>query len=225
MVRRYNPHMLGAIRSAFVSQRQSRALQREIIRLRKELAQSQQYSFTADWMTNRLEDWRQDFAKFAGLPGLRMLEIGSYEGRSAVWFLENILTHPTSRLVCIDPFFDPTREIRFDHNINLCQAQGRVEKRHAGSETVLHRLEKSSFDLIYVDGAHEAPAVLFDAMLSWDLLKPGGLLVFDDYQWQPNRPPEQRPQLAIDLFLRSHAGRYNLVRQAYQVVIEKKEGE
>ena len=216
--------MLGAIRRAVVSRHDRWALRREIERLRHELSQSQKYSFTMDWTSERVEDWRRDFAKFAGRPGLRMLEIGSYEGRSAVWFLENILTHPTCRLVCVDPFLDPTREMRFDHNIKVCRAKDRVEKRRARSETVLPQLKESSFDLIYVDGWHDAPAVLFDAMLSWEILKPGGVLVFDDYEWEPGRPPERRPKLAIDLFLRSHAGKYNLLRQGYQVVIEKKEG-
>lgn len=199
------------------------ALRRELQRLAQQLAQSQQYSFTADWMSHQVENWRQDFAKFAGRPGLRMLEIGSSEGRSAVWFLENILAHPDSRIVCVDPFYDPLREMRFDHNVKLSGAEARLEKRRARSEAVLPQLERVSFDLIYVDGSHDAPYVLLDAMLSWELLKPSGILAFDDYEWEPERPPQSRPKLAIDLFLNSHAGKYNLLRQAYQVVIEKKE--
>src|SRR5579872_191843 len=216
--------MLGNLKLALKGRYDRRVLRLEIQRLARQLTQSQQYSFTEDWMSHRVEDWRQDFAKFAGRPGIRMLEIGSYEGRSAVWFLENILTHPDSRLVCIDPFFDPRREMRFDHNIRLCRAEARLDKRRERSEAVLPQLERASFDLIYVDGSHDAPFVLLDAMLSWELLKPGGILAFDDYEWEPQLPPERRPKLAIDLFLASHAGRYNLLRQAYQVVIEKQEG-
>ena len=189
----------------------------EAFRLKAGLAQSQQYSFTTDWMSGRVEDWRRYLGKFAGQAGVKMLEIGSYEGRSAVWFLENILTHPTSRLVCVDVFYDPRRELRFDHNIKLSGAAAKVDKRRGKSETILHRLEKTLFDLIYVDGCHEAPAVMLDAMLSWELLKPGGILIFDDYEWEPTRPPEDRPQLAIDLFLRSQSGRYDLLDQSYRL--------
>lgn len=174
-------------------------------------------------MSAAVEHWRQDFAKFTGRPGARMLEIGSYEGRWAIWFLENILTHPESKLVCVDPFSNPPQEMRFDHNVKLCPAQARLEKRRGPSEAVLPQLERASFDLIYVDGSHDAPFVLLDAMLSWELLKPGGILAFDDYEWEPQRPPELRPQLAIDLFLASHAGKYDLLRKGYQIVIEKKE--
>jgi predicted O-methyltransferase YrrM len=208
--------MLRTFQQALTARYQRWAFQRELQRLAQQLARSDQYSFTADWMSQQSEHWPQDFAKFAARAGVRMLEIGSYEGRSAIWFLENILTHPTSRLVCVDGFFDPRQEMRFDHNVKICRAEARVDKLRGRSEAVLPTLKGESFDLIYVDGSHDAPLVLFDAMLSWDLLKPGGVLAFDDYGWEP--------QLPIDLFLRTHAGKYNLLRQDYQVVIEKKEG-
>ena len=151
-----------------------------------------------------------------------MLEIGSFEGGSAVWFLCNILSHPTARLVCIDPFFDPRREIRFEHNVLLTGARDKVCKLRGVSELIAPGLETESFDLIYVDGAHRAPNVMLDAMVSWELLRPGGVLVFDDYEWKPRRPAGHRPQLAIELFLKSHAGKYCLVHKGYQVAVRKK---
>lgn len=66
-----------------------------------------------------------------------MLEIGSYEGRSAVWFLENILTHPTARIVCVDLFTRLPFELRFDHNIRISGAGDKVTKMKGRSETVL----------------------------------------------------------------------------------------
>ncbi len=33
-----------------------------------------------------------------------MVEIGSFEGRSTLWILENLLRHPDSRMHCIDTF-------------------------------------------------------------------------------------------------------------------------
>jgi predicted O-methyltransferase YrrM len=195
----------------------------EARRIAAQLAKSQQFSFTADWVSMQVEHWRRDFAKFAGCPDVRMLEIGSFEGRSAVWFLENVLTHPTSRLICVDPFCDPRAEARFDHNMKLCKAGARLDKRRELSEKVLPGLEPASFDLVYVDGSHRAAAVLLDAMLGWELLKPGGVLTFDDYEWEPGYPPEDRPELAIDLFLGSHAGRYDILHRGYQITVSKKE--
>ena len=39
------------------------------------------------------------------------------------------------------------------------------------------------FDLIYIDGSHESADVLSDSLFSYNLLKPGGVLIFDDYEW------------------------------------------
>jgi len=33
-----------------------------------------------------------------------ILEIGCYEGLSSVFFADNLLSHPESSLVCVDPF-------------------------------------------------------------------------------------------------------------------------
>ena len=39
------------------------------------------------------------------------------------------------------------------------------------------------FDLIYIDGSHSAKDVLLDSLLAWRLLRPGGAMVWDDYEW------------------------------------------
>lgn len=43
------------------------------------------------------------------------------------------------------------------------------------------------FDLVYIDGSHMRVDVLVDAVLAWPLLQPGGLMVFDDYEWDRYR--------------------------------------
>ena len=46
-------------------------------------------------------NWSRWLAEFKDKP-CHALEIGSYLGESAVWFAENILTHPESTLLCLD---------------------------------------------------------------------------------------------------------------------------
>src|ERR1700710_2270733 len=70
----------------------------------RELARESGYSYTSDYISKNLDNWTRLLEEYRGRPGVRMLEIGSYEGRSAVWFLENVLTHPTAGIVCIDFF-------------------------------------------------------------------------------------------------------------------------
>jgi predicted O-methyltransferase YrrM len=189
--------------------------------LTRQLAKSEEFSFTQDYAAGFVDQWREYLAEFAGRSGLSMLEIGSFEGRSATWFLSNILTHSTARLVCIDPFYNHLPELRFEHNIRLTGARHKVRTIKDSSAMILPDLEPESFDIIYVDGSHLAPDVMFDAMMSWELLKPGGMLIFDDYKWEEQRPLGLRPRLAIDLFLDSHSGQYQLIHKDYQVAVRK----
>jgi predicted O-methyltransferase YrrM len=161
---------------------------------------------------------------YKGCPNVHVLEIGSDEGRSAVWFLTNVVTHPTARLTCIDPFFRIERRLVFDHNIEVSEGSSRTSTIVGTSADVLPTLPRQSFDIVYVDGSHRAADVLLDALESWQLLKPGGILLFDDYGWHPERPLSTRPQLGIDLFLETFNGEYDLLLKEYQVAIRKQYG-
>ena len=89
------------------------------------------------------------------------------------------------------------------------------------SEDILPGLVPSSMDIVYVDGSHRACDVLMDGVLAWRLLKPGGVMIFDDYLWEPDFLPSRRPQMAIDLFLEMFVDQYTLLGKHYQVAIRK----
>jgi hypothetical protein len=78
------------------------------------------------------------------------------------------------------------------------------------------------YDFIYVDGSHTAPDVLADAVMAWPLLKPNGLMVFDDYLWGEQRDILHRPKLAVDAFVNIYAEQANIVHVGYQKVLQKK---
>lgn len=195
-----------------------------------------EYRFTADFFTGNIGVWKQTLARFAHKADLNFLEIGSFEGRSACWLLENILTSDSSRLTCIDTFDfagqgviwlqdegseSMSIEERFDYNIKLTGRSNNVRKIVGYSRDALRSLPLSSFDFIYIDGAHIATNVLEDAVLSWPLLKNGGLLTFDDYGWEGHPNLLFRPRVAVDAFLAIYRLQYRLVHKAYQVTIEK----
>jgi predicted O-methyltransferase YrrM len=190
-------------------------------RTTRELAHESGYSYTSDYISKNLENWMRLLGEYRGHPGVQMLEIGSYEGRSAVWFLENILTHPTAGIVCIDFFTRLSLSMRFDHNIRHSGASGKVTKMKGHSDAILTTLPLEHFDIIYVDGSHQAAPVLMDAMLCWYRLKPGGVMIFDDYLWDREELASDRPQMAIDLFLKAFEGSYDLLLKDYQVAIRK----
>jgi len=192
-------------------------------RFAKKLCNKSGYAFTTDYVSWLAPTWEKHLEGFRAKNDVKMLEIGSFEGRSAIWFLENILTHPTSSITCVD-IFPPRCEKLFDHNIKISGFSDKVLKMKGRSESIAATLKEKSFDIVYIDGSHLAPNVLMDAVASWVLLKEGGIMIFDDYEWEPDKPPEERPQIAIDIFLRGFRHQVELLHKGYQVIVRKKSG-
>ena len=179
------------------------------------------YRYSIDWTTVNTDSWKKYLGNLAGRPGARGLEIGCFEGRSTLWFLENVLTHPETRTACIDVFTDEI-EANFDHNVKVSTQGNRVIKYKGYSQDILRKLEYDSFDFVYIDGCHLASCALTDAVLSWDLLRAGGFIIFDDYGLKINEPPSQRPKTAIDAFIEAFADQIYVREMSSQVIVEKK---
>jgi predicted O-methyltransferase YrrM len=160
-----------------------------------------------------------------------ILEVGSFEGLSASYLLWRL---PDARITCIDTFGGGTEhrgtdvdisqlEKRFDANVNLVGGE-RVRKLVGDSRRKLLDLvdEMVRFDLVYVDGSHLGLDVIIDAALAWQILKPGGTLVFDDYHWaELGEDALLRPGAAIDAFLALVDGKYEIRFHEYQVAVRK----
>ena len=72
--------------------------------------------------------------------------------------------------------------------------------------------QASSFDLIYVDGSHEAADVLCDLTLACQLCKIGGLLVCHDYLWQFGTDLLTTPKIPVDAFVNCYASKIDLMK-------------
>lgn len=186
----------------------------------EESAEPGGYEFSTDWTSAHAEQWSKSLAKFKGKPDVEGLEIGCFEGRTSIWLLENIATDPTAGMTCIDVFTEPM-EKRFDHNIRVAGFTDKITKLKGYSQDVLRTLDYDSFDFVYIDGCHRASCVLSDAVMAWDLLKPGGIIIFDDYLLNLKDPPTERPKIAIDAFLANYQDRLDVLSKEYQVIVEK----
>jgi hypothetical protein len=60
------------------------------------------------------------------------------------------------------------------------------------------------FDFIYVDGSHKRDDVYNDSINSYKHLKVGGIIAFDDYYWNIDKPQEYIPHFAIKRFISEH---------------------
>jgi predicted O-methyltransferase YrrM len=188
--------------------------------------------FSSDWTSWHFPVWSLMLAHLRERP-CEVLEIGSWEGRSAIFFLEFL---PQSRVTCVDTFgggaenhASPTEsrqiasiERRFDANMRSYGA--RAEKIKATSVAALTRLAQSSavFDLIYVDGSHMRDDVMVDSLLAWPLLRPGGIVIWDDYAGGNDKPAAERVMPAVEVFLAWHFGEYVELHRGYQVMVQKK---
>ncbi|OCR02956.1 hypothetical protein BCD67_08290 [Oscillatoriales cyanobacterium USR001] len=191
------------------------------------------YKFSQDWFSRNLAIWQENLIHFRNQPDLNILEIGSWEGRSTCWLLTNILTHPSSRITCIDTFeggggtaleANDTKtsiEAKFDFNIALTEAAAKVTKIVNTSRVALRKLPLNSFDIIYIDGSHLACDVLEDTLLSWGLLKIGGSIVFDDYDHVFREVPNQNTKIGIDAFMASFCHKIQLIHQSHQIIVKK----
>jgi predicted O-methyltransferase YrrM len=169
------------------------------------------------------------------------VEIGSWEGRSAIWIADNILNHnPKSRLWCIDTWIgseEPAHIVsrdgvyeRFVNNVWVYLTSGKIRPMKGFSEKALATLHNiimtgklPEIDFVYVDGSHTSADVLSDMIMSFHMLKMGGIMIIDDYDWNVYKDARKTPRLGIDSFLACFSGRYDLIFKESQVVIKKTE--
>ncbi len=178
--------------------------------------------FSYDWTTRLIPVWTRVLGPMKGKPDLNYLEVGVFEGRTVAWMLENVLTHPTARITGIDIFLGDL-EARY---LATLEATGQADKAttiKGYSQVELKKLPPESFDIIYVDASHTADDVLADAVLSWQLLKDDGILIFDDYTGGGRLPSELRPRVAIDAFITSYRNYLTVVHRDYQVIVRKRD--
>jgi len=191
-------------------------------------------------MAGEFPDWFSAYAKpnfrkylfpLAGQDNLKFLQLGVYTGDASVWLLDNILTGQDTLLLDVDTWYGSDEEVH--KSISFSEVYEFYKKRMEPYPNVRSARNNSynflmsnqgrnvSFDFIYIDADHTAGSVFTDAELSWPLLKPGGLLAFDDYQWGQHLPASKSPKLGIDLFLERHAGEYEILEQGLQVWIRR----
>lgn len=190
-------------------------------RYSRRLSRNPSAVFTQDYVSRFTELWEQLFAPFAGREGLRVLEIGTFEGRSLAWLLDHVATNPTSHVTVVDRFHSPLLQARFEHNLQVGGSADRVTTLSGNSSQILWGLPDASFDLVYVDGGHSAGQVLIDGVLGWRKLRSGGILLFDDYEWRQDLPIPDRPQAAIDAIVELIGLRGEVVHHDYQVAVRK----
>lgn len=186
-------------------------------------------TFTVDWFSSHTNKFEKVLENIKNQDDVHGLEIGSFEGRSSCWFLDNIFTSKKSTLTCIDTW-EGSMEHSNEQKESIWNLFSQNVKDYAPNKIIIKkglsrdRLRDSDlkkYDFIYIDGSHTTRDVLGDAVLCFDLLKIGGVMTFDDYAWTEYSDPLLNPKTGIDAFIICYIGKYELLEKAYQVTIKK----
>lgn len=188
-------------------------------------------TLTTDWTSGHFRTWASLLAARRDEP-LAVLEIGSWEGRSAIFFLQYLRK---CTITCVDTFEGspehlavaqwrdalPYIESRFDSN--LAEFGARVEKLKSASTPALASLlaQGRRFDLVFIDAGHRSADVQSDASFAWPMVNERGIVIFDDYNWDLTDQELERPKLGVDTFLLVRRGAYRELHRGYQLIVEK----
>lgn len=148
-------------------------------------------TFHNSWFRNSaLRPWTRKLKPLQDTP-INWCEIGCFQGQSADWALNNVLLHPHSHMWVIDPWIS-TRKLSpadMEKNYQLALSNlephikaGRVTIYRETSQERLPKMPDNLFDVLYVDGDHTYDGVKFDCEVGWKKLRPGGILLVDDYR-------------------------------------------
>lgn len=155
-----------------------------------------------------------------------ILEIGSFEGVSSVFFAENLLNHSESTLTCVDPFLTIDNndhidllenvEKNFDYNTSICKNSSKIIVKKTTSDNFF-QTNTRNFNFIYIDGSHECDIIRRDMENAFNVLESGGIMWMDDYRGGSN----DNIKNTIDGVLSKWLDKMHIFHIGYQIAIRK----
>ena len=173
-------------------------------------------------------NWLKFLGHLAGRPDIVGLEIGTFKGDSAEWMCENIFTHEAARYHCVDPFTGSVEHHVSKIDCTTLESDSRARLAKFPQATIIKgysqdvlREFKEKLDFIYIDGSHIARDVMRDSVLAFDLVKVGGVIVWDDLAWEAFPDPLDKPRIAVESFLKVYARQLRVVHLGWQAIAIK----
>jgi len=161
-----------------------------------------------------------------------VLQIGAYVGHATEWICQNIGAKALVDDVDTWEGSDEAAHNQMDWRAVYAAYKARVKPYR--KRVTAYRLPSDSFffyginalkatyDFVYVDGDHTAEQVHSDAVNGWDVLKPGGIMAFDDYMWRSGKGPKYDPYPAIVWFLATNQDEMDILEVNAQVWVRKR---
>lgn len=187
---------------------------------------SDQYKDTNRWFIGC--ELKQNILKILNpYQKVSILEIGSYEGMSSVYFSDVLLQHPESTLICVDPFdlcdtsttlTNETKDTFMD-NISKSKNYNKTTTCIMTSDEFFKNNHKDKFDFIYIDGSHVPDQILKDLQNAYNVIVKNGIIWMDDYLGGP--PNDLSIKNTIDQFIHEHEDNIEIIHRNYQIAFRK----
>ena len=185
------------------------------------------YTFGRDWFY-KSEIYQKAKNKLGNKNknNFEILEIGSFEGLSTTYFIDNFLTKSDSKITTVDPFLlysendhitimDHIQIRNFFFNISKSAYPEKVQYLGLTSDQFFE-INNKKYDLIYIDGMHTKEQIPKDIINSWNSLLIDGIIWMDDYLGDNGKL-----KFIFDKTLKSLKGKHKIVHRGYQIAIKK----
>jgi predicted O-methyltransferase YrrM len=195
----------------------------------KNLNRENKLILSAKWFEKNYYHWHNVFKKLDIYnKKLQILEIGSFEGYSALYFLENF---PYSTITCVDMWQNNEEQKEF----NLSKVEINFDKNTKKYKDNLKKYKQSSdyffkntkdrlnhYDIIYIDGDHYYKTVFKDVTNSFAALKIGGVMILDDFiGYNFYKEYNKNPIGAIIPFINIYYKKIKILKITQQIIIQK----
>ena len=174
-----------------------------------------------DWFSVNMNVWKNYLIP---LKEIRYLEIGSFEGRSAVFVGE---LNNVEEVTCVDTFegSDEHNNINFDLVYKNCSKN--LKKLNISYNLIkdsshnFFQINDNKFNVIYIDGSHFYKDVKKDFINSMSCLVEGGILICDDFFWFFYEKKEDNPIGAILECYENYKKNLEILFVSNQIIFKK----
>jgi|688.fasta_scaffold144407_2 predicted O-methyltransferase YrrM len=197
------------------------------------------YTFTQDWFSHNVAHLENAIKnEFPSKSNIELLELGTFEGLSTVWFVERIPQILKNCLINITSVDDFRKDIKPLNGINMTNIHQNALKNIKLANTInspnkisfvqnstnnFFRSNSLEFDIVYIDGDHSSRQTIFDAMNAFEVLRSDGIIIFDDYLGGNGDYAnlDVSPKFAIDTFVLLYSKQIKIIFQGYQLIVKK----